>query len=374
MDKLHRKPPESYPPLIDHRLGQIRFATQDLKLDGLVVSYLPNIRYLTNYSGSSAFLFVLRDKLHFVTDDRYEAQIKGELYPLKNMEVHITRDVWKYLADSKFLGDKVKTVGFEADSMPYSEAVEIRNIIRPLKFKPAPNEISRFTMPKDPEEVKYIEKAADIATKVYDYIKGEIKVGMTESHIANMIAFKARELGSERVPFHMIVTSGTNTAMPHLNPTDKKIKKNDLLVIDFGCTVNGFAASICRTICVGKATEEQKTVYHMLLEAQHATFKNLRPGINGKILEGHARRIITEGGYGDYFKTNLGHGVGIQYNEPPMISFRHVSHIVPDNCVIAVEPAVYMPNKFGMRIKDNAQVAVGGARQMTMSPEELEEI
>ena len=336
------------------------------------MSYLPNIRYLTNFSGSSAYLFILPDEIHFVTDDRYDLQIKGELYDIPGMKIHSTREVWKYLAQEQFLGKKVKTLGFEADRMPYSEAVEIRNIIRPIKFKPAPGEIEPFTMPKDPDELKYIEQAAKIAEEVYEYVKGEIKPGQSEAHISNMLAYKARELGSEGLPFHTILTSGTNTALPHITPTDKKIKKNDLIVLEFGCTVNGFAASICRTLAVGKATAEQKTVYKMLLEAQNATFENMRPGINGRILEGHARKIITEGGYGDFFKTNLGHGVGISYNESPIISFRRDDQIVPDECVMAIEPAVYIPNNFGMRIKDIGQCRTSGTNQITYPPDELE--
>lgn len=371
MDKLHREPPTSYPKIIDKRLQQIRFALDDLKLDGLVVSYLPNIRYLTNFSGSSAYLFILKDELHFITDDRYEAQIKGELYKLPNLKVHITREVWKYISEDSVLGAKTKTIGFEADKVYYADAVEIRNMIRPLKFKPTPGEIEPFTMPKDPEEIENISKACKMCDDVYQYIKGVIKVGMSEWEITNEIAFKAREFGSEGVPFHIICTSGTNTAMPHLNPTSRKVKKNDLILMEFGCTVNGFASTLCRTIAVGGATKEQETMYRMLVEAQNATFKNLRQGIVGKVLEQYARKIINEGGYGSYFKTNLGHGVGITYNERPNINSRS-EDIVPEGCIMAIEPAVYIPNKFGMRIKDTAKVNKEGVSQITFPPENLE--
>jgi Xaa-Pro aminopeptidase len=371
MDILHREAPTSYPKLIDKRLQQIRFAIEDLKLDGLVVSYLPNIRYLTNFSGSSAYLFILPNEIHFITDDRYEYQIKGELFPIKNMKIHITREVWKYIAENNILGPKTKTLGFEADKVFYSEAVEIRNLIRPLKFKPTPGEIEPFTMPKDPEELKNIQDACKMCEDVYEYIKTKIKPGLTEWDITNQIAYKARELGSEGVPFHIICTSGTNTAMAHLHPTMRKIKKGDLILMEFGCTVNGFASTLCRTLAVGSATKEQETMYTMLVEAQNATFKNLRQGIVGKVLESYARKIINEGGYGEYFKTNLGHGVGITYNEKPMINSRS-EDIVPEGCVMAIEPGVYIPNKFGMRIKDTAKVNKDGVQQITFPPEKLE--
>lgn len=371
MDKLHRDPPTSYPKIIDKRLQQIRFAIEDLKLDGFALTYLPNIRYLTNFSGSSAFLFILPNEIHFVTDDRYEYQIKGELFPLKNMKIHITREVWKLISDDRILGPKVKTIGFEADKMYYSEAVEIRNMVRPLKFKPTPGEIEPFTMPKDDEELQSIKDACKMCENVYDYIKGVIKPGMTEWDITNQIAYKARQLGSEGVPFHIICTSGTNTAMGHLHPTMKKIKKGDLLLLEFGCTVNGFAATISRTLGIGKITPEQEKIYRMLIEAQNATFKNLRQGIVGKVLETYARKVINEGGYGQYFKTNLGHGVGITYNEKPYINSRS-EDIVPEGCVMAIEPGIYIPNKFGMRIKDTCKVFKDSVMQITFPPEKME--
>jgi Xaa-Pro aminopeptidase len=371
MDKLHRQPPESYPEMINRRLQQIRFTIEDLKLDGLLITHLPHIQYMTNFTGSYAHLFVLKDEIHFVTDDRYEMQIKGELYNLPNMQIHSTREIWKYLKDNDVL-KKAKTIGFEADRMPYSEAVEIRNLIKPIKFKPTSGELEPFMTAKDPVEISYVEQASKICEEVYEFIKSEIKVGMTEADITNRLAFKSREIGSEGIPFHFICTSGTNTALPHIRPTNRKVEKGDLIMMEHGAIVNGFSSTLCRTIAVGSATKEQQTIYNMLLEAQNATFENLRPGINAQNLESYARKIITEGGYGEYYKTNIAHGVGVSYNENPIINERNTNHMVPENCILAVEPAVYIPNKFGIRIKDAALVKKSGAVQMTMPPEQLE--
>jgi len=373
MENKYIQIPESYPELINRRLQQTRFTIEDEKLDALVISHIPNVRYLTNFSGVSAFLFVTQDELHFVTDDRYELQVQRELYKLPNMKIHITRDVWQYLADTKFLG-KISSLGFEADRMPYSDAVEVRNVIRPMKFKPAPNSFEPFTMPKDKDELIFIEKAANIALDTFKYITDFMKPGMTEVEIENEIAYYARKIGSEGVPFHIVFSSGINTAYPHLKATEKKIKKNEIIMVDFGCTYNGFAAGITRTLVIGKATKEQKAIYSMIYKAQQAAFKNLRPGMNGKILDGFAREIIEKEGYGDYFKTNLGHGVGISYNEKPIISFREDSQMVPEGCVLAIEPGVYIPEKFGIRIKDNVVVSRNGTKHITESPKEIIQI
>ncbi|MDC1068736.1 Xaa-Pro peptidase family protein [Candidatus Kapabacteria bacterium] len=371
MDKLHRKPPKKYPEMINRRLQQIRFTIEDLKLDGILVTHLPHIRYMTNFSGSSAYLFILQDELHFITDDRYEMQVKGELYDLPGLKVHSTREIWNYLKENKVLGS-AENIGFEADRMPYSEAVEIRTMIRPIKFKPTSGEIEPFLTAKDPMEIEYIEKTSKISQKVYDIIKSEIKIGMTESEITNKIAYKSREFGSESVPFHIICTSGVNTALPHIRPTSRKVKEGDLIMMEHGATFNGFATTICRTVGIGEVDKEYFTAYNMILEAQNATIKNLRPGINASILESYARKIILEGGYGDYYKTNLAHGVGISYNENPIINQRNSNHLVPENCVLSIEPAVYVPNKFGMRIKDSVLVTKSGARPITVPPDSLE--
>ncbi len=362
-----------YPSIVDMRLNQIRFSLEDLKVDALVVTYLPNIRYLTNFSGTAGTLFITPEEIHFVTDDRYEEQIKDELYNLENLHTHISRDVWDYLAKKRFLKGVI-TVAFEADRIAYSEAVNIRNLVRPLKFKPAPCIVEPFTMPKAPEELANIEKSCEIALSVYDRILKMVKPGMTEKDIALEIAYRTRKLGSEEDAFPIIVVSGPRCALIHGKPSDRVIKANDVVLLDFGCKVNGYSSDITRAFVVGKATREQKKIYKILNTAKEEAIANVRPGMNGKNLDAYARDIITKEGYGQYFQHSLGHGIGIETHEKPTITFRLHDQIVPENSVLAIEPGIYLPGKFGLRIEDNILVTKNGGKHITKAPDELVEI
>lgn len=360
----------SYPKMNDLRLQQIHYELDDMKADALAITYLPNIRYLTNFSGSSATLFVSSDDITFVTDDRYEEQIKTELYPLPNLKTHISRDVWQLIQD-KIILKKVASLAFEADRLSYADAVSIRNIIRPLKFKPGVNLVERFTVPKAPEELENIQKSCVIAIQVYEYILNIIKPGITEREIAIEIAYQTRKLGSEGDPFPIIVTSGERGGLVHGAPSDKKIKKGDLIIMDFGCIINGFCSDITRTVAIGKVTKEQKTVYDLIFKAKELAIENVRPGMNGKILDNISRKIIIDAGYGDFFQHSLGHGIGLVAHEMPTITFRKDDQIVPENCVLAIEPGVYIPNKFGIRIEDCVFVTRNGSKYLTKAPEEI---
>jgi Xaa-Pro aminopeptidase len=361
----------AYPELVDTRLQQIRFRFQELKVEGLVVTYMPNIRYLTNFSGSNAMLFIYEDKLWFFTDDRYKEQVKTELYPLPNMEIFIARDVWTYCVDNKLI-EKVESLAFEGDRVAYSDAVNIRNQIRPLKFKPSdPHEVERYTMPKSPEELESIKKACELAELTFKKIVKFIKPGVEEKAIANEISYIARKLGSEGDPFDIIVTSGPRGSLVHGAPSDRKIKAGDIVILDFGCKVNGFGSDITRTVAVGKATKEQKETYKLLVEAKEAAIRQVRPHMNGRHLDEIARSIIAKAGYGEFFEHSLGHGIGLVPHESPIITFRREDQIVPEDVVLAIEPGVYFPNKYGMRVEDNIFVKREGAIHLTKAPDEL---
>ncbi len=363
-------PEHQYPKVVDTRLNQIYATIDDLKVDSLVVTYLPNIRYLTNFSGSAATLFITEKEMVFVTDDRYEEQIKDELFRLPNMKTYISRDPWTLLKKEKLLKG-VSSMAFESDRMSYSDAVQIRNVIRPIKFKPYSFVVERFTQPKSAEEVDCIRKAGLLALEAYDKVLPMIKPGVTEREIAVELDYQAALLGSEGVPFDTIVVSGPRCSLIHGMPSDRKFKKGDVIIIDWGAKYKGFASDLTRTLVIGKPTKEQKQIYKLILNAKDKATESVLPGMNGKTLDGIARNMIKKEGFGDYFKHSLGHGVGYMVHEFPIITFRKDDQIIPENVVIAIEPGVYLPDKFGIRIEDEILVTKSGGKPLTVAPDDI---
>lgn len=374
MVKQESKKKDSYPSIVDRRLMQIRYTMDEQKVDAIAVTYMPNIRYITNFSGSTATLFVTKNKIFFITDDRYKEQIKSELFVLPNMEIHITRDPFGYMKKTKLLG-KAASISFEADRMPYSEAVDIRNKIRPIKFKPGtPKMVEKFTQPKSEEELINIKEAVQIAEDVFKKIIDIIKPGMTEREIAINISHEAKLLGSEGGVFDPLVVSGERGGIVHGKSSDKKINKNEVVLLNYSTRVNGFIADLTRVFVVGKATKEQKDIYKLLYDAMAKARKEVLPGMNGKHLDSVARTPINEAGYGEYFEHSLGHGIGLSNIESPVITFRMDDQIIPDDTIITIEPGIYIPEKFGIRVEDMVLVTTNGGVSLTDVPEKLIEV
>ena len=312
----------------------------------------------------------MANDLHFVTDDTYEEQIKDELYPLPNMKIHITRDPWIYLVEKKVLKG-VEGISFEADTMPYSEAVEIRNKIRPVKFKPADNLVSRFTQPKDSDELEFLKKALELTNNVYEYMLGFIQVGMSEIEVATEIAHQCRLQGSEGDPQDIIVVSGNRCAQVNGNPSDKKIKKLELVIMDFGVKINGYGSAVSRTVAMGRVTKEQKSIYDSLAKARKLALKEVRPGMFAKNLDSKCRESIKKDGFGEYFRHGFGHGIGLQPIEQPIISYEVSEQMIPEDCILGVEPGIYMGDKFGIRAEDVFLVTKNGGQMLLAAPEQI---
>jgi len=287
------------------------------------------------------------------------------------LHTHITRDLWNYVIESKLL-QNYDTIAFEADRLSYYEAVETRNRLRPVKFKPTPGLVEPFMQSKSPEEIANIKLACQISDEVFKQVLEFIKPGMTEHDVAVEIAYRGRLLGAEDDAFNIIVTSGERGALVHGSPTKKRIRKGDIVLMDFGFKVNGFCSDITRTICVGdKPTKYQKSIYKMLREAEVKAINSILPAVNGKYLDQIARKIITDAGYGDNFQHSLGHGIGLVEHESPIITFRQDDQILPEDSVVAIEPGVYLPGKFGMRVEDDVRVTANGPEWLTNAPDEL---
>ena len=357
----------------EQRIRRIRKDMQASKMDALLINHLPSIRYLTGFSGSSALLIIKHDALFFLTNDLYEMQIKNEVYQLKGLTTIITRSFIGEMASRKVLS-KVKQLGISEGSMTYAMHKALSTAFPKVKTVSDSGMVQKVNITKMPHELEHIRKAAKIATKVFQSIIKEIKPGITEADLAAEISYQGRKAGAEKESFDIIVVSGERSAMPHGRATNKKLKKGDAITMDFGFYVEGFASDMTRTVFVGKASERQKLVYNTVLEAVETANDAAKAGIDCKKLDGIARTIIEKAGFGEFFRHSLGHGLGIEVHDSPRISREAGGEKVLNGSVITIEPGIYLPGEFGVRIEDDLHIAGKGAEVLTLASKQLLEL
>ncbi len=356
-------------PDIRERFKRARKDILTSDLDAVVITGLSNVRYLSGFTGSNAFLFLARKRSVFVTDGRYETQAGRQVrhIPVK-IESKPLAEAISGLIDKY----KVKCLGFEAAHM----SVETYNTIRKrrgLSLKPVGPVIEKLRMIKNDIEIKAIQKAVRIAEKAFLEIKPMIKPSVTEAEIAAALECEIKKIGSGGLPFDVIVASGKNSALPHASRTSRKLKKGDLVVVDWGAEYNGYCSDMTRTFIIGNATGEKRRLYDIVLKAQFSAIKSVKNNLPLKDVDKSARDLIDSEGYGCFFGHGTGHGVGLDVHEPPRVSARG-DDISKEGMIFTVEPGIYVPGLGGVRIEDMVLVTSKGAKVLTKLPRNLEVI
>ena len=351
------------------RISQLRASMKKHDVDALIISDLSSQRYLTGFSGSTALTIVTRKGIFFLTNDLYAVQVEQELYDLPGLKVVIDRDPWQVIR-SKQVNLQSSSIGYDSTKTSVASLKVIKSAVKPTKLVEVPNLVVPITMVKTKSEIKEIARASEIVSRAYEHMLGVVKEGMTERQIANYLANETRQLGSDRDAFDIIVVSGKRSAMPHGRATDNKIKNGDVVTVDFGCCVNGFYSDMTRTFCVGTPKKEVVDVFAVLYDAHMSALDSAVAGITARQLDASARSVIERAGYGEYFRHSLGHGLGYEVHESPAVSRLNDSPL-PENCVVTIEPGIYLPGKFGMRIEDDVVIGKSGPTILTSAPREL---
>lgn len=213
-------------------------------------------------------------------------------------------------------------------------------------------------------------RAQAVTDAVFEHLLEFIKPGMQEQEIAAEIVYQHLSRGAERMSFDPIVASGPNAALPHGRPTSKRLQQGELVLVDMGCFVDGYASDMTRTIAIGEPGDEARAVYNLVLDAQERAIESAHGGIASADLDDAARSVIAAGGYGDYFSHGLGHGVGLQIHEWPRVSY-HVDYTLPVGAAVTIEPGIYLPDRIGVRIEDLIILREDGCDNLTASPKSL---
>jgi Xaa-Pro aminopeptidase len=340
-------------------------------LDALLVGHLPNIRYLCGFTGSAGFLLVTEAGSVLFTDVRYDTQAREEV---KGAKVIIARKV-VLTALAEWMGKHWKSskgcaVGIEAEHMTVAERKRLADLLPSgLRLRNAPALVERARMVKDDAELALIRAAVQLGATLFDRALEVLRPGVKEAEVAAEMEYAARRAGAEEMSFPTIIASGARSALPHGRATEQIIAPGGFVVCDFGVILAGYCSDQTRTVWVGATSKEARDAYAAVREAQEAAIAAVRPGVSVGEVDAAARKVLRKAGLGRYFTHSTGHGVGLEIHEAPRVAAGQKEVLQP-GMVITIEPGVYFPGKWGVRIEDMVAVKEGGCEVLTPTSKE----
>jgi Xaa-Pro aminopeptidase len=342
----------------------------DQGLDAVLIQHLPNIRYLTGFTGSAGLLLVTPQDVVLISDFRYAVQATQEAGTVARVEIDRV-SVWDRLR--RLLGDfGLETIGYE------SHVATMRDLERlagaRARLVPSTDLVERLRAVKSPEEIEAIRSAAALAEEALKNALPRIRAGQTEFEVAANLEFELRRRGSEWHPFPTIVASGPRSALPHARTSERVVQVGDWLLLDFGAIVSGYCADLTRTYVVGaRADARQRATYDIVRAAQERSVQQMRAGMMGRQADALARELIAERGFGDAFGHSLGHGLGLEVHEAPRLSAL-AEEALPAHAVVTVEPGIYFPGWGGVRLEEDVHLDLDGAQLLSSGPTDLIEL
>ncbi len=352
------------------RIAKARADMAKAKLDALLVTDIKNIRYLTGFTGSSAYVVLTASSAYFLTDSRYALSAGTEVKGL-GVDVRIcgkaVKEVGRILTGRRL----VDRIGFEPDNLTYDAYLRFKKEVGNKKFKPSGGIIKAARAVKDRLERAAIMDSVRVLDAGFEAARGLIAPGVKESDAAFEIEGGFKKAGADGQAFDTIIASGPRSALPHGKAGGKMMRKGELVVVDMGVQLNGYNSDETRTYCLGRPTRRQRNIYDTVAAAQELAIKAIRPGATAKAVDTAARVHITDAGYGEYFGHGTGHGVGLDVHERPVLS-PYSKDVLTQGMVVTVEPGIYIPGWGGVRIEDMVLVTATGFEVLTGAAKGLE--
>lgn len=349
-------------------LEKYKHLLQEGEVDALLLTSEVNRFYAAEYNISEGVALICQNECFYFTDSRY---IEVAEKNLPDFTVQMVDREHSYVSR---LNDAIskhspQTIGFEERYLTYGEYVYYSGALQ-AQLQPYQKAISAFREVKEAWELDRMRKAQEITDKTFADMCKIIKPGMTEKELAAELIYRLSKNGADGPAFDPIVITGAKTSMPHGVPEDKVVCEGDFVTMDFGASYRGYCADMTRTVAVGYVTDEMEKVYNIVLEAQAAGLAATKAGVLGKDIDGAARKVIADAGYGAYFGHGYGHGLGIEVHETPSAGAGSAVPM-PVGAVCSAEPGIYLPDKFGVRIEDAVIITEDGYENLTHSPKHL---
>jgi Xaa-Pro aminopeptidase/Xaa-Pro dipeptidase len=341
-------------------MARVRAILRELDMDALLFLDMKNVRYLTGFTGSDGALVIGEKQEVLLVDGRYTNQAKKEVHGPHVFEYKDKIDGIAAILSDGSLG----SAGFESQAMNVNTYLNLKEKIGGLRLNPLSNEIDALRAVKDEKEIAYIRKAAEISCEALTAVRDIIKPGVRETDIAIELDFRMRRCGAEQVSFPTIVASGANSAQPHAQPGLRTIEKGDMVIIDYGAVYCGYHSDETCTFAVGHKNKKQEKVYTLVKNAHDRALAAVKAGIPCVDIDRTARDCIETGKLGKYFTHGTGHGVGLDVHEAPRIASKS-EMVLEAGMVLTIEPGVYIPDLWGVRIEDMILVKEEGFEVLT---------
>ena len=350
-------------------LKKLRDKMQTEQLDAFLVTEAKNRHYISGFTGSTAILIITQNKQLVLTDSRYYERIELEAPDWELAKVVPKQKPIEKLKELiPHLNLEGCKIGFEADHITVSDFKLWQEELASITLIDTTNFVTDLRIVKTEKELKAIRKAVSLADKAMDYAYKTIKPGMTEKELAWNLETFMRTRGASALSFDIIAAAGPNSAMPHALSGDYKIKQGDVVLIDMGCIVDGYCSDLTRTFSLGEPTQANfRLVWQTVSQALETASKGLKAGITGVDADALARNVIAKAGYGDKFGHSLGHGVGLNIHESPGVSYSNEDPLIAGS-VITLEPGIYLPGHFGVRLEDMVVITKNGLEILTSVP------
>lgn len=333
---------------LTNRISAIRNLMRIEKCDSLLLNSTESIRFISDFIGSFGIVIITKNDLFLISDGRYLEELKSVDERFEKIQIEI--NYLDFLEKNKLLAGK--TIGFEADNLSTNSYFNIKNKFHEFNFKNISSSLEILLSQHDEESLSRTKKAISISKKVLKTIKPKLVEGITEKEIASEISYLHKIFGADKDAFEPIVAFGENSANPHAVPGKRKLKNNDIILIDLGCVYKGLCSDITRTYFHGNPGSDFIRIKSILNSASKKAVGLLKLNQNVFNIDKTARNFISNAGYGDFFMHSLGHGIGYKVHSFPIISQRHNSKLI-DNFIVTIEPGIYIPGFGGIRIESN---------------------
>ena len=351
------------------RLARVQIASEERRLHALLVSCLPNVRYLCGFTGSAGVLVITsRDRI-LITDGRYTQQAQQEVNGAKVKIVK--KGALAGAADWLIAHSRLRRIGIEAAHITVAERATLAKALgHGSTLVSAPPIVEQLRIIKDAKEVSSIRAACCLGVKLFGTLTSSLRPGVSESEVAGALEFAARKAGADQMSFPTIIAAGERSALPHGRASHSPIPRTGFVVCDFGVILAGYCSDMTRTVHLGSPQPEARAGYEAVREAQQAALDAVKPGATTGEVDYAARKLLYNRKLGKFFTHSTGHGVGLEIHEAPRLAAAQKETLQP-GMVITIEPGIYLPGKWGVRIEDTVVVTESGCEILTACPKDL---